>query len=91
MHFIQLKVFNTNQTNAKLKNIKYTPPLIQDNTVINDEKIKSSISDQIINIIATPISFNLSRIFNNCFEIGHFLDIFKISHVKALCKRSSLK
>ena len=29
--------------------------------------------------------------FNNCFEIGHFPDIFKIAHVTALWKRSGLK
>ena len=44
-----------------------------------------------INMIATPISFSLSRILNNCFEIGHFPDIFKISHVTALWKKKGLK
>ena len=34
------------------------------------------ISGKFINIIATPILFSLSRVFNNCFEIGHFPDIF---------------
>ena len=29
--------------------------------------------------------------FNNCFEIGHFPDIFKVAHVTALWKRSGLK
>ena len=29
--------------------------------------------------------------FNNCFEIKHFPDIFKIAHVKAPFKRSGLK
>ena len=38
------------------------------------------IPGRFINMIATPISFSLSRVFNNCFEIGHFPDIFKISH-----------
>ena len=49
------------------------------------------ISGKFINIIATPISFSLSRVFNNCFEIGHFPDIFKIAHVTAIWKRSGLK
>ena len=49
------------------------------------------ISGRFINIIATPISFSLSRMFNNCFEIGHFPDIFKIAHVTAIWKRSGLK
>ena len=29
--------------------------------------------------------------FNNCLEIGHFPDIFKIAHVPTLWKRSGLK
>ena len=29
--------------------------------------------------------------FNNCFEVGHFPDIFKIAHVTSLWKRSGLK
>ena len=49
------------------------------------------ISGKFINIIATPISFSLSRMFNNCFEIGHFPDIFKIAHVTALWKKAGLK
>ena len=49
------------------------------------------ISGKFINTIATPISFSLSRMFNNCFEAGHFPDIFKIAHVTALWKRSGLK
>ena len=49
------------------------------------------ISGKFINIIATPISFSLSRVFNNCFEIGHFPDIFKTAHVTAIWKRSGLK
>ena len=49
------------------------------------------IPGKFINMIATPISFSLSRVFNNCFEIGHFPDIFKISHVTALWKKKGLK
>ena len=49
------------------------------------------ISGKFINIIATPISFSLSRMLNNCFEVGYFPDIFKIAHVTALWKRSGLK
>ena len=45
------------------------------------------ISGKFINIIATPISFPLSRVLNNCFEIGHFPDILKIAHVTALWSR----
>ena len=42
-------------------------------------------------LISTPISFPLCRIFNNLFEIGHFPEIFKISHITALWKKSGLK
>ena len=49
------------------------------------------IPGKFLNIIATPISFGFSRMLNNCFEIGHFPDIFKISHVTAIWKRSGLK
>ena len=49
------------------------------------------IPGKFLNMIATPLSFSLSRLLNNCFEIGHFPDIFKISHVTALWKRSGLK
>ena len=42
-------------------------------------------------MIATPISLSPSRMLNNNFEIGHFPDIFKISYVTALWKRSGFK
>ena len=42
-------------------------------------------------MIATPISFPLYKLFNNCFEVGHFPDIFKIAQITALFKRSGLK
>ena len=42
-------------------------------------------------MIATPISFSLSRLFNNLFEIGHFPHIWKIAHVTAVYKRSGPK
>ena len=35
-------------------------------------------------LIETPISFPLSRLFNNLFEDGHFPEIFKQSHITAL-------
>ena len=42
-------------------------------------------------LISTPISFPLSRLYNNLFESGHFPDIFKLSHITALYKGSGLK
>ena len=50
-------------------------------------KIKQSylshcgISGKFIHLISTPISFSLSRLFNNLFELGHFPDIWKIAHI----------
>ena len=41
--------------------------------------------------ISTPISFSLSKLFNNQFEIGQFPDIWKISHITALYKHKGLK
>ena len=42
-------------------------------------------------IIATPISFPLSKLFNNFFEAGYYPDIWKISHVTAIFKNKGLK
>ena len=42
-------------------------------------------------MIATPISFSMSRLFNNLFEIGHFPYLWKLAHVTAVYKRSGLK
>ena len=42
-------------------------------------------------MIATPISFSMSRLFNNMFEIGHFPTLWKLSDVTAVYKRSGPK
>ena len=44
-----------------------------------------------IHLISTPISFSMSRLFNNLFEIGHFPDIWKVAHVTAIYKKSGPK
>ena len=49
------------------------------------------IPGKFIHLISTPISFSMSRLFNNLFEIGHFPDIWKIAHVTAIFKRSGSK
>ena len=49
------------------------------------------ISGKFISLIATPISFSMSRLFNNLFEIGHFPDIWKIAHITAIYKKSGPK
>ena len=49
------------------------------------------ISGMFISLISTPISFSMSRLFNNLFEIGHFPDIWKIAHITAIYKKSGSK
>ena len=49
------------------------------------------IPGKFIHMISTPISFSMSRLFNNLFEMGHFPDIWKIAHVTAIYKRSGPK
>ena len=49
------------------------------------------IPGKFLSLISTPISFPLSRLFNNLFEAGHFPEIFKQSHITALYKGSGLK
>jgi hypothetical protein len=48
-------------------------------------------SGKFISLIATPISFSMSRLFNNLFEIGHFPDLWKAAHVSSIYKRSGPK
>jgi hypothetical protein len=49
------------------------------------------IPGKFIHMIATPISFSMSRLFNNLFEIGHFPYLWKLAHVTAVYKRSGPK
>ena len=49
------------------------------------------ISGKFISLISTPISFSLSKLFNNLFQEGYFPDIWKVSHVTALYKQKGLK
>ena len=44
-----------------------------------------------IHLIAKPISHSISRLFNNMFEIGPFPDIWKLTHITAVFKRSGQK
>ena len=49
------------------------------------------ISGKFISLISTPVSFSMSRLFNNLFEIGHFPNIWKIAHITPIYKRSGPK
>ena len=42
-------------------------------------------------MIATPISFSLSKLLNNLFEIGRFPDMWKLSHVTSNYKHKGFK
>ena len=44
-----------------------------------------------LSLISTPISFSMSRLFNNLFEIGFFPEMWKISHITPIYKRSGSK
>ena len=46
------------------------------------------IPGKFIHLIATPISFSMSKLFNNLFEIGLFPNLWKLVHVTAVYKRS---
>ena len=49
------------------------------------------IPGKFIHLISTPVSFSMSRLFNNLFEIGHFPDIWKVAHITPIYKRSGPK
>ena len=49
------------------------------------------IPGKLLSQISTPVSFSMSRLFNNLSEIGHFPDLWKIAHITAIYKRSGPK
>ena len=49
------------------------------------------IPGKFLHLIATPVSFSLSRLLNNLFEIGCFPNSWKIAHITAVYKRSGPK
>ena len=64
--------------------------------IIRDHLKKSCISHcgipgMFLGIIATPISFSISRLFNNLFENGLYPDLWKLSHVTAIFKQKGPK
>ena len=46
---------------------------------------------QFLQLISSQISYSLSKLFNNLFEIGHFPEIWKLAHITAVYKRSGPK
>ena len=83
-------VQNHNDPAPHLERFEHIPPLNSLNTspfelakIIRNLK-KSHLSHcgipgKYLSIISTPISFSMSRLFNNLFEIGHFPEIWKIA------------
>ena len=49
------------------------------------------IPGKFISLISQTISYSLSRLFNNLFEIGHFPEIWKLAHITAIFKQSGPK
>ena len=49
------------------------------------------ISGKFLSLIATPISFSMSRLYNNLFVMGHFPDVWKIAHISAIFNKSGPK
>ena len=49
------------------------------------------IPGKFLSYIATPISFSLSRLFNNMFKEGFYPDTFKLAHITAVWKQKGLK
>ena len=50
-------------------------------TIKKSNQSNCGVPAKFLSLIATPISFSLSRMYNNLFEIGHFPDIFKLAHI----------
>ena len=78
---------------SKMHNINTSP--IEVAKMIRDMKKSHQshcgVPGKFLALISTPISFSLSRLFNNLFEDGVFPDIFKIAHITAIWKGSGLK
>ena len=71
-----------------------TSPVEVDKLIRNLKKSHISpcgVSGKFLQFISKEISYSLSRLFNNLFEIGYFPDIWKIAHVTPIFKRIGSK
>ena len=71
-----------------------TSPLEVGKCIRNLKKSHSAycgIPGKFLDLISSQISFSLSKLFNNLFEIGHFPDFWKVAHISAIYKRSGPK
>ena len=77
----------------KLANLN-TSPIEVSKLIRNLKKSHISpcgISGKFLQLISKEISYSLSRLFNNLFEVGLFPDNWKIAHVTPIYKRSGSK
>jgi hypothetical protein len=75
-------------------NVINTSPIEVAKIIRDSKKSQQSycgIPGKFLSLISTPISFSMSRLFNNLFEVGLFPDQWKISHVTSIFKRKGLK
>ena len=80
-------------TKDKLNTINTSPIEVAKLIRLTKKSRKSfcGISGKFLSLIATPVSFSLSRLFNNLFEQGIYPDIWKLSHITPIYKRSGQK
>ena len=57
-------------------------------TIKKSQLSECGIPGKFISLISTPISFSMSRLFNNLFEVGHFPCLWKLAHVTPIYKRA---
>ena len=84
----------TRKEGVSILNVLSTSPLDVAKIIRSTKKSyfsHCSIPGQFMHIIATPVSFALSRLLNNLFETGHFPYMWKIAHITAVYKRSGPK
>ena len=87
------EIFNTFfASKSTVKDAFEEPPILQrfqTIEMINTSPI--SISGKFLSLISQQISYSLSTLFNNHFEIGYFPDTWKIAHVTPVYKRNGPK
>ena len=78
---------------SELSNINTSPIEISKiiRTLKKSNQSHCGVPAKFLSLIATPVSFALSRMYNNLFEIGHFPDVFKLAHITAIWKQKGLK
>ena len=71
-----------------------TSPIEVAKIIRNIKRSKQSycgVPGKFLSLISTPISFSLTKLFNNMFEHGHFPHNFKLAHVTSIWKQKGVK